>query len=67
MSGEDKHMFIESGKECGKQSDPEQFGCPSDIMAAKVYGESETPYTSGTREHSSRYHLAALASGNEQT
>ena len=25
-------------------------------MAVKVYGESETPSTSGTREHSSRYH-----------
>ena len=30
--------------------------CPSDIMVAKVYGESETPSTSGTREHNSRYH-----------
>ena len=31
-------------------------GCPSDIMTVKVYGESETPSASGTREHSSRYH-----------
>ena len=31
-------------------------GCPSDIMTVKVYGKSETPSTSGTREHSSRYH-----------
>ena len=30
--------------------------CLSDIMAVKVYGEPEASSTSGTREHSSRYH-----------
>lgn len=34
--------------------------CPSDIMTEKVYGESETPSTSGTREHSSRYHFTDM-------
>lgn len=28
----------------------------SDIIIIKVYGELETQSTSGTREHSSRYH-----------
>ena len=45
-----------SGKECYKQSDPEQFGCPSVLRLLDVYRESKTPSMSGTREHSSRYH-----------
>lgn len=36
------------------------LGCPSDIMTEKMYGESETPSTSGTREHSSRYHFTDM-------
>lgn len=30
--------------------------CLSDIMVVKVYGKPEASSTSGTREHSSRYH-----------
>lgn len=47
---------LPSGKDCCKQSDPEQFGCPSVMRLLNVYGEPETKSTSGTREHSSRYH-----------
>ena len=38
-----------SGKECCKQSDPEQFGCPSVLRLLDVYGESETPSTQHRR------------------
>ena len=42
---------LPSGKEYCKQSDPEQFGCPSVMRLLDVYGESETPSTSGEGEH----------------
>ena len=34
-----------------RQSDHEQFGCPSVRRLLDVYGESETPSTSGEGEH----------------
>ena len=36
---------LPSGKDCCKQSDPEQFGCPSVRRLLDVYGELETPST----------------------
>lgn len=36
---------LPSGEECCKQSDPEQFGCPSILRLLDVYGESETQST----------------------
>ena len=65
---------LPSGKNCYKQSDPEQFGCPSDIMTVKVHVESKNPSTLytptsssfgspcglSTREHSSRYHYPLM-------
>ena len=40
---------LPSGKECCKQSDPEQFGCPSVLRLLDVYGESETTSTQHRR------------------
>ena len=40
---------LPSGKDCCKQSDPEQFGCPSVLRLLDVYGESETPSTQHRR------------------
>ena len=36
---------LPSEEECCKQSDPEQFGCPSVLRLLDVCGESETPST----------------------
>ena len=40
---------LPSGKEYCKQSDPEQFGCPSVRRLLDAYGESETPSTQHRR------------------
>lgn len=40
---------LPSGEECCKQSDPEQFGCPSILRLLDVYGESETQSTQHRR------------------
>ena len=48
MDGRPRPGFL-SGKECCKQSDPEQSGCPSILRLLDVYGESETTSTQHRR------------------
>ena len=47
---------LPSGEDCCKQSDPEQFKLSVGHNGCKSVRGSKTPSTSGTREHSSRYH-----------
>ena len=51
------------GKDCCKQSDPEQFGCPSALRLLDVYGESETPPTQHRRLHLLRSSKTGETSG----
>ena len=57
---------LPSGKECGKQSDPEQFGCPSVLRLLNVYGESETPSTLCTPTPSSFVSPCGLGEGERK-
>ena len=54
---------LPSGKECCKQSDPEQSGCPSVRRLLDVYGESETPSTQHRRLRLLRSSKAGETSG----
>ena len=58
---------LPSGKDCCKQSDPEQFGCPSVRRLLDVYGELETPSTLCTPTPSSFVSPCGLCDNSEQS
>ena len=57
---------LSSGEECCKQSDPEQFGCPSVRRSLDVHGKSGTPSTLCTPTSSSFVSPCGLGEGEHK-
>ena len=70
---QEKKIYNKATRQCllyeiidGREHSSQLSSCLPNIIIIKVYKKSEPPSTSGTREHSSRYHRECILYKNNQ-